>query len=94
MSNPFEKTEWKTSSTDDILPAGDHVVTIESIVNGRWLPVGSVKARAGGTYAWRYRFVHLARDTIFSFRAVVERAPGWPWASERSGRIKVRVDVP
>jgi hypothetical protein len=70
------------------------VVTIESIVNRRWLPVGSVKARAGGTYAWRYRFVHLARDTIFSFRAVVERAPGWPWASERSARVKVRVDVP
>jgi hypothetical protein len=70
------------------------VVTIESIVNGRWLPVGSARAKADGTYAWRYRFVHLARDTIFSFRAVVERAPGWPWASERSGRLKVRVDVP
>ena len=70
------------------------VVTIESIVNGRWLPVGSAKAKSDGTFAWRYRFVHLARDTIFSFRAVVERAPGWPWASERSGRIKVRVDVP
>jgi hypothetical protein len=70
------------------------VVTIESIVNGHWLPVGSARAKADGSFAWRYRFVHLARDTIFSFRAVVERAPGWPWASERSGRIKVRVDVP
>lgn len=70
------------------------VVTIESIVNGSWLPVGSARAKADGTYTWRYRFVHLARDTIFSFRAVVERAPGWPWATERSGRIKVRVDVP
>jgi hypothetical protein len=70
------------------------VVTIESIVNGRWLPVGSARAKADGTYAWRYRFVHLARDTIFSFRAVVERAPGWPWASRRSARLKVRVDVP
>jgi hypothetical protein len=70
------------------------VVTIESIVNGRWLPVGTARAKADGTFAWRYRFVHLARDTIFSFRAVVERAPGWPWASERSARLKVRVDVP
>jgi hypothetical protein len=70
------------------------VVTIESIVNGRWLPVGSARAKADGAFAWRYRFVHLARDTIFSFRAVVERAPGWPWASERSARLKVRVDVP
>ena len=70
------------------------VVTIESIVNGQWLPVGSARAKAGGTFAWRYRFVHLTRDTIFSFRAVVERAPGWPWPSERSARVKVRVDVP
>jgi len=70
------------------------VVTIESIVNRRWLPVGSARAKADGTYTWRYRFVHLARDTIFSFRAVVERAPGWPWASRRSARLKVRVDVP
>ena len=70
------------------------VVTIESIVNRRWLPVGSARARADGAYAWRYRFVHLARDTIFSFRAVVERAPGWPWPSERSASLKVRVDVP
>ena len=70
------------------------VVTIESIVNGRWQPVGSARATARGTYAWRYRFVHLARDTIFSFRSVVERAPGWPWPSERSAARKVRVDVP
>jgi hypothetical protein len=70
------------------------VVTIESIVNGDWQPVGTARARADGRYAWSYRFVHLARDTIFSFRAVVERGPGWPWASERSAPLKVRVDVP
>jgi hypothetical protein len=70
------------------------MVTIESIVNGGWQPVGSVRAKPNGRYAWSYRFVHLARDTIFNFRAVVERAPGWPWASERSGPLKVRVDVP
>jgi len=58
------------------------------------VPSAFARAEPTGTFAWRYRFVHLARDTIFSFRAVVERAPGWPWASERSGRIKVRVDVP
>lgn len=70
------------------------VVTIESIVNGRWQPVGRARAKADGTYSWSYRFVHLARDTIFSFRTVVARGPGWPWASERSAPLKVRVDVP
>ncbi|WP_028057771.1 carboxypeptidase-like regulatory domain-containing protein [Candidatus Solirubrobacter pratensis] len=70
------------------------VVTIESIVNGAWQPVGAARTKADGSYRWSYRFVHLMRDTIFSFRAVVERGPGWPWASERSPRLKVRVDVP
>ncbi len=74
--------------------AGGTLVTIESVVNRAWQPVGSARAKADGAYAWRYRFVHLARDTIFSFRAVVERAPGWPWKSERSAPLKVRVDVP
>ena len=69
-------------------------VSIESIVDGRWQPVGAARVRADGRYAWSYRFVHLKRDTIFSFRAVVQRAPGWPWATVRSGPIKVRVDVP
>jgi hypothetical protein len=74
--------------------ASGAMVTIESIVNGRWSPVGSTRAKANGGYAWTYRFVHLARDTIFSFRAVVERGPGWPWASRTSVPVKVRVDVP
>jgi hypothetical protein len=70
------------------------VVVIESIVDGRWQPVGSARAGASGRYVWRYRFVHLRRDTIFSFRAVVVRQPGWPWASPHSSTVKVRVDVP
>jgi hypothetical protein len=70
------------------------LVTIESIVNGKWAPVGSARAKAGGAYSWRYRFVHLQQDTIFRFRAVVERGPGWPWASEHSSPLRVRVDVP
>jgi hypothetical protein len=70
------------------------VIHIQAIVNGRWSPVGIARAGADGRYRWRYRFVNLTRDTAFSFRAVVERAPGWPWASVRSDRVAVRVDVP
>ena len=67
------------------------LVTIQSIVNGAWAPVGTARAKADGSYTWRYRFVHLQQDTIFRFRAVVERGPGWPWASEHSSSLKVRV---
>jgi hypothetical protein len=70
------------------------LIQIESIVNGTWTPVGAVRARAGGAYHWRYRFVHLAEDTVFSFRAVVEATPGWPWSRALSPRLQVRVDVP
>jgi hypothetical protein len=70
------------------------VVRIDAIVNSRWSPVGVARAARGGRYRWRYRFVNLSRDTTFSFRAVVERAPGWPWATVRTGRLTVEVDVP
>jgi hypothetical protein len=74
--------------------AAGTLVHVQSIVNGEWTPVGVVRARANGTYRWRYRFVHLTRDTIFPFRTVIERAPGWPWPTERSRTVRVRVDVP
>ena len=69
------------------------IIRVESIVNGRWTPVGVARARADGRYRWRYRFVHLTRDTTFSFRALVEQTPGWPWPSVRSARLRVNVDI-
>jgi len=70
------------------------LVQIQAIVNGRWAPVGRARANRDGSYRWRYRFVHLTRDTVFNFRAVVEHVPGWPWPTVRSPRTTVRVDVP
>jgi hypothetical protein len=34
MSNPFADQPWETSSVTDILPAGDHVVTISAVEDG------------------------------------------------------------
>jgi hypothetical protein len=70
------------------------LVQIQAIVNGRWTPVGRARVGRGGRYVWRYRFVHLTRDTVFRFRAVVEHVPGWPWPTVRGPRTVVRVDVP
>lgn len=70
------------------------LVQIQAIVNGRWRPVGRARTGRRGAYAWRYRFVHLTRDTAFRFRAVVEHVPGWPWPTVRSAPATVRVDVP
>lgn len=70
------------------------LVHVQAIVDGRWAEVGLAKASAGGAYRWRYRFVHLRRDTAFSFRVVVEHASGWPWPTAHSRAIPVLVDVP
>jgi hypothetical protein len=70
------------------------LVHVEAIVNGRWSPVGVARARADGRWSWRYRFVHLTRDTIFAFRAVVRGGPGWPWPARRARTLRVRVNVP
>jgi hypothetical protein len=68
------------------------IVELQAIVGGSWRTVGTVRADARGRYAWRYRFVHVTRDTIFSFRALIRSTPGWPWPELRSGRVQVRVD--
>lgn len=69
------------------------VVELQAIVSGRWRAVATVRAARDGRYRWRYRFRHVTRDTIFSFRALVRRTPGWPWPTLRSRRVHVRVDV-
>jgi hypothetical protein len=69
------------------------VVEVQAIVRGEWRTVGTVHAGAGGRYRWRYRFVNLTRDTIFSFRALVRASPGWPWPELTTERVQVRVDA-
>jgi hypothetical protein len=69
------------------------VVELQAIVSGDWRTVGTVRADRRGRYAWRYRFVGVTRDTLFSFRSLVRSTPGWPWPELRSGRLNVRVDA-
>lgn len=68
------------------------VVEVQAIVSGRWRTVGTVTAARTGRWRWRYRFTRVTRDTIFTFRAVVQRHPGWPLPTQRSRPIRVRVD--
>lgn len=72
--------------------ASQAVVEMQAIINGRWRAVETVRTTRDGRYRWRYRFRYVTRDTIFSFRAVVRRTPGWPWPTIASPRIRVRVD--
>lgn len=69
------------------------VVELQAIVRGGWRTVGTVRTGADGRYRWRYRFVNVTRDTIFSFRALVRETPGWPWPQLTTRTVLVRVDA-
>lgn len=68
-------------------------VEIQAKVAGRWETVASVRTRAGGNWRWRYRFRFVERRAIFSFRALVSSAPGWPWPQVKSPVRKVRITM-
>ncbi|HMT05602.1 MAG: hypothetical protein KDB48_09510 [Solirubrobacterales bacterium] len=75
-------------------PSADGVpVEIQARVSGKWETIASVRARANGSWSWVYRFRYVKRKAVFSFRAIVRDAPGWPWPSEVSKIRKVTVKV-
>lgn len=67
---------------------------IQAIADGRWQTVANVSAKPNGKFSWKYRFRHVERDALFSFRALVRSTPGWPWPTVKSKRVKVRIKVP
>jgi hypothetical protein len=71
--------------------AGGTTASIQAIVRGKWRPVGAADVNDDGSFKWSYKFVALNRTTVFSFRAVVVRTPGWPWPTTISDRLKVKV---
>lgn len=74
--------------------AGGANLEIQAVAGGSWRTVANVRVRANGTFVWPYRFRFVERNALFSFRAVLRRTPGWPWATATGKRVKVRVDVP
>lgn len=66
-------------------------VVIEAVVRGTFRPVGTARLKADGSFSWRYAFHNVTVPTLFSFRAVVEALPGWPWPTIDGARVKVRV---
>lgn len=67
---------------------------IQAKAGGRWQTVANVSAKASGKFRWKYRFRHVERNAIFSFRALVRSNPGWPWPTVKSKKLKVRIRVP
>jgi hypothetical protein len=68
-------------------------VEIQAKVARKWQTVATVRTRSRGKWNWVYRFRYVKRNAIFSFRAIVRAAPGWPWPSIKSPVRKVRIKV-
>jgi hypothetical protein len=68
-------------------------VEIQARSGGRWGTVATVTTKAGGAFAWRYKFKFVQRNAIFSFRALVRGGPGWPWPTVKSPVRKVKIRV-
>ncbi|MBN8867167.1 MAG: hypothetical protein J0H98_06410 [Solirubrobacterales bacterium] len=68
-------------------------VLIQARSAGRWKTVGTTVTRRHGTFTWPYRFQYVKRDALFSFRAVIQGTPGWPWPVTTSPVRKVRISV-
>lgn len=71
--------------------AGRVPINIQARVAGSWSTIATVRTRPNGVFAWRYRFRYVKRNALFSFRAVADGGPGWPWGEARSVIRKVRV---
>ena len=67
-------------------------VEIQAVAGGRWTTIETVSADRHGDFTWSHRFRYVERDALFSFRAVVPRTPGWPWATVKSGRVELPIE--
>jgi len=68
-------------------------IEIQAISRGKWRTVATETASGNGDFKWKYRFRFVTSDAVFTFRSLIRRTPGWPWPSEASRPVKVRIDV-
>lgn len=71
--------------------AKDAPVEIQTVIRGKWRPIGVEEADARGNYKWTYEFINVRRNADFRFRAVVRRNASWPWPSEFTSPLTVSV---
>jgi hypothetical protein len=67
-------------------------VETQAIAGRHWTTIDTVAVGRHGSFSWAHRFRYVERDALFSFRAVVPRTPGWPWATVQSKRIKLPIE--
>jgi hypothetical protein len=60
-------------------------------VRGKWRTFATTRAGQRGLWSYGYRFDGTRGNQIYRFRARVPRETGYPFATGRSGVVRVRV---
>jgi hypothetical protein len=73
------------------IPATGKGVELQVWLRGKWRTFDSTRAGRRGLWSYDYRFDGTRGTQIYRFRAKVPRETGYPFATGRSGVVRVRV---
>jgi hypothetical protein len=73
------------------IPKDGKIVEVQVWVRGRWRTFATTRAGHKGSWAYDYRFDGTRGNQTYRFRAKVPRETGYPFATGRSGIVRVRV---
>jgi hypothetical protein len=75
-----------------LLPTGKMVIIrVRAAGSTRWYRAGTVRSDAAGNWTWKYRFRRTSRKTIYIFKVVVPKEPGFRYAVGHSRSMRVTV---
>jgi hypothetical protein len=73
------------------IPKDGKIVEVQVWVRGKWRTFATTRAGHKGSWAYDYRFDGTRGNQTYRFRAKVPRETGYPFATGRSGVVRVRV---
>jgi hypothetical protein len=73
------------------IPQAGKIVEVQVWVRGRWRTFATTRAGQRGLWSYDYRFDGTRGNQTYRFRARVPRETGYPFATGRSGVVRVRV---
>lgn len=73
------------------IPKDGKIVEVQVWVRGKWRTFATTRAGRRGMWSYGYRFDGTRGNQTYRFRARVPRETGYPFATGRSGVVRVRV---
>jgi Bacterial Ig-like domain len=73
------------------IPKDGKIVEVQVWVRGKWRTFATTRAGQRGMWTYDYRFDGTRGNQTYRFRARVPRETGYPFATGRSGVVRVRV---